>query len=290
MEIVVHTLNAFTESVNGGNPAGLVLDADQLSDKQMLTIAQKVGFSETAFFISAYNSDYNLRYFTPAGEADVCGHATVAAFYYLLKEKTINPGKFSLRTKAGLLEVDCFSDSSIFLQQNLPFFGNVLDKAIVSDALGITGDKISANLPVQIVSTGLPDVIVPVVNLKTMQTLLPNMTKISKICEENKAGSFHVFSIETLFNKSAHCRDFAPLYAIPEEAATGTASAALACYLYKFGLIKNSTKLIFEQGYEMKRPSEITVNIDIETNSLKYIFVGGRAVYTGKIIIEIEEL
>ena len=82
--IKVYTLNAFTDDVSGGNPAGVVLDADNLTEKQMQGIAKKVGFSETAFVMSSDSADFRVRFFTPSDEVDLCGHATIATFKLLL--------------------------------------------------------------------------------------------------------------------------------------------------------------------------------------------------------------
>jgi len=287
MKITVHTLNAFTKDGAGGNPAGVVLAADSLSADQMQLIAKQVGFSETASFLSSDCADYRLRYFTPAGEADLCGHATVAAFYFLLGEKEIKPGSFKLETKAGILEVRVLADGSVFLEQNLPLFGDIIAKYEIADSLGISINELDADLPAQIVSTGLADLIIPVKRLLSIQKMQPDMQKISQISRKIKAGSFHVFSLETLSGNSAHCRDFAPLYDIPEEAATGTASGALACYLHKYCLTKDSNRLIFEQGYEMQRASEIIAELTVSENCLTKISVGGKAANTGILKLEL---
>ena len=102
MKIKVYTLNAFVKERKGGNPAGVVLSADFITDSEMQAIAKKVGFSETAFVLKTDKADLRLRYFTPAGEVPLCGHATIAAFGLLLKKGSIEAGKYSLETNAGI--------------------------------------------------------------------------------------------------------------------------------------------------------------------------------------------
>jgi len=102
---------------------------------------------------------------------------------------------------------------------------------------------------------------------------------------------YHAFSLETKYGSTAHCRNFAPLYGIPEEAATGTSSGALACYLFKHGKITEgqARTLVFEQGYGMGRPSEILVLLDVSDNGITGVHVGGKATVSGEMTIELEE-
>jgi len=100
----------------------------------------------------------------------------------------------------------------------------------------------------------------------------------------------HAFTFETLnSSSSAHTRNFAPLYGIPEESATGTANGALSSYLFKY--FKNNfdfSNLVFEQGYVMNSPSEIYVNLEINEDEISCVKVGGRAVLIQKTIVKID--
>lgn len=124
MNVEVYTLNAFSEGERGGNPAGVVLEqALSLDAAQMQLIAKELGFSETAFMEKSLLADYKIRYFTPASEVDLCGHATIAAFGLmhslgLSKEAT----SYSIETKAGILDVDISSEGLVYLSQVVPQF------------------------------------------------------------------------------------------------------------------------------------------------------------------------
>ena len=138
---------------------------------------------------------------------------------------------------------------------------------------------ISTDLPLQIVSTGLRDVFIPIKSLKELDNIQPDFEKISKISKKYKVIGYHLFTLESKFGSTAHCRNFAPLYGINEESATGTSSAALGCYLFKYGKIskKEANRLVFEQGYSMKKPSEIVVTLKIQNDQIKEVKVGGVA-------------
>jgi PhzF family phenazine biosynthesis protein len=276
MWIEICELNAFTKNGAGGNPAGVVLESVGLTEEDMREIARIVGFSETAFVFPSTEADYQIRYFTPNEEVDVCGHATIATFSLLLKKNLIQQGTYSINTKSGLLNVTVNADQSVFLEQNRPIFKEILPSKEIVRSLGIQEDQLMPHFPIQIVSTGLPDIIIPVKNLSVLKQLNPNYSLIKEISKRYNVTGYHVFTLETILPEStSHCRNFAPLYGINEESATGTANAALACYLATHYKEKNS--FLFEQGYVMDLPSEIAVNIFFHENEITNVQVGGLA-------------
>lgn len=279
MRTKVYILSAFTKDGEGGNPAGVVLDTKDLTEKDMQFIASTLGFSETAFILPSINSDYKIRYFTPNEEVDVCGHATVATFSLLTQKGIVNPGIYTTETKAGVLNVQIYENHMVFLQQNPPSFLEVLPFEEIIESLRIIEDQLMPNMPIQIVSTGLRDIIVPVRSLTDLLEVNPDMKKITEISRKYNVTGYHVFTLETLYDSTAHCRNFAPLYDIPEESATGTSNAALACYLVKYDDKKESKERIFtfEQGYTMNSSSEITVNVSVHSGDFANVQVGGFA-------------
>ena len=107
----------------------------------------------------------------------------------------------------------------------------------------------------------------------------PDMEKIKIISQKYGVVGYHVFALESLYGANANCRNFAPLYEIPEESATGTSNGALGCYLYHYGKINagQESNIVFEQGYSMKRPSEILVSLTVKENEIHEVRVGGNA-------------
>ena len=264
MKVKVFTLNSFAKTPTGGNPAGVVLTTDDLSEKQMMQISEKVGFSETAFVQKSNKADFKVRFFTPTDEVDLCGHATIATYFLMWNKNQIKSGSYKQETKAGILGIEIEKEGTIFMNQNLPRFFEELDKPKIADSLNIPVGYIDPALPIQIVSTGLKDIFVPITSIDRLYEIQPNSKKMSAINKQTGTIGYHVFTLETKFNSTAHCRNFAPLYGIPEESATGTSNGALSCYLYKHGKISNSqlSRLVFEQGYLMNRPSEILAKLN----------------------------
>ncbi len=289
MEIKVYKINAFAKTEEGGNPAGVVVNADGLSENDMKKIAGILGLSETAFVMKSDVADFSVRFFTPTEEVDLCGHATIGTFSTLLKEGYIKPGNYTQKTKVGVLNVAVSEDASIMMNQAKPSFYEMIEKTEIADSLNISVDDMNEKLPAQIVSTGLKDIIVPIRNMKVLNDIKPDFEKVSEISKKHNAIGYHLFALDSLNNASAHCRNLAPLYGIPEESATGTSNGALACYLLKYRQIKPeyTKNLSFEQGYSMNRPSEIMVSLSVENNDIREVRVGGKALNLTEIKIEI---
>jgi PhzF family phenazine biosynthesis protein len=289
MKIKAFTLNSFAKSVDGGNPAAVVLNADALSESHMKEIAGIIGFSETAYVMKSDIADFKVRFFTPFEEIELCGHATIATYYLLLSLGIIKPGRYTQETKAGILNVAIKKDKSIIMNQSLPIFYETISKEEIADSLNITTADIIEDLPIQIVSTGVKDIIVPIKNMNVLRTIKPDFKKITDISKKYNTVGYHIFTLESLNGSNAHCRNFAPLYGIPEESATGTSSGALACYLFKYGKIspEMAEHIIFEQGYSMGKPSEIIASLTIENKEISQVLVGGSALNVSEIEVEI---
>ncbi|MNO71538.1 putative isomerase YddE [compost metagenome] len=280
MNVEVYTLNAFAKDGSGGNPAGVVLDAGSLNAAEMQRTAKEVGFSETAFVGKSARADYKVRYFTPASEVDLCGHATVAAFYLMFALGLATAGTYTLETKAGVLEVSISRDGDVYLSQALPQFSETLPREEIAASLGISVEDLTGELPIQIVSTGLRDILVPVSNRELLAGIQPEFAAITAISKKYNVIGYHLFTRDTPDDAAAECRNFAPLYDIPEESATGTASGALLSYLYKYGQlsIQQAGHAVFRQGYSMNCPSEIKAGLSLnDRGEITRVQVGGIA-------------
>lgn len=286
MKVKVYRLSSFTDKIDGGNPAGVVLNADNLKEGEMKYIAKEVGYSETAFVSKSDKADFKVRFFTPVEEVDLCGHATIATFSLLTKKEIIKPGEYTQETKAGLLGIETNEKEEVMMDQNIPYFGEYLDKKIITKALNISEEDFYVEYPVQIVSTGLRDIIVPIKSFDKMNFLIPNYDEIAKICVENESAGFHIFNLERN-DFQASCRNFAPHLGIKEESATGTASGALASYFVEHGVYKANEKMVFEQGYKMKKPSKIKAIVESNNGIYEKVRVGGKAVIIDEITIEL---
>lgn len=270
-----HIVDAFTSQPFGGNPAGVVLLEEDIFPEEdlMIKIAAELRYSETAFVLRHSENEYTARYFTPKAEVDLCGHATIATFA-LLNSMRLAAGSCLCCTKAGDLTIEV--GERVMMQMATPKIVETIENTEeIYRALGLGGT--TPNLPIQIVSTGLPDFMIQVADVATLNSLQPDMGAVSAITKKHNAVSFHVFAFGG-DGHTAHVRDFAPLYDIPEESATGTANAALTHYLSVNGVIPAKGDFSFLQGEAMGRPSIIMTRI-AENGT---IYVGGSAYILAK--------
>ena len=296
-----YIVDAFTDRPFGGNPAGVVLLGDEPfpDERLMLQVAAELRYSETAFvrFTHAITHSHNntfeahVRYFTPKAEVELCGHATVATFA-LLHRLGQAEGRCLCHTLAGDLEIE--AGERVMMQMATPrIVETVADIREIYKALGLNPSKFKIqnskfDLPVQIAYAGLKDIMIPVPDVATLNALLPDMGAVATITKAHDACSFHVFALPTQTIKhcrpsrrhttgnqaiTAFVRDFAPLYDIPEESATGTANAALTHYLATNGVIPSQGDFAFLQGETMGRPSVVATRIAPNGT----VYVGGTA-------------
>lgn len=262
-------VDAFTTQTFGGNPAGVVLLDDVFpSEKFMQQVTAEFRYSETAFVLRNSETEFTVRYFTPAAEVDLCGHATIATFGTLYKLGIIADGTMCINhTLAGDLQVRV--GEKVMMQMAEP---QVIDTAVEVELLHrIMGVKsLHSILPVQVVSTGLPDIIMPVEGIDELNALSPDMDALAKLSDQLNVTGVHAFALSE-DGYTAHVRNFGPLYGVPEESATGTANAALTHYLHHNGLIQALAECRFMQGEAMQRPSVVATTL-LEDGT---IWVGG---------------
>ena len=286
MDIEVALVSAFTVNGKGGNPAGVVFNADNLSDEQKLKIAQAVGYSETAFVASDNEADFEVSFFTTTAEVDFCGHATLATFSTMYQKGMLTAGTYVQRTKAGMLSVTIESSGKVVMKQQLPEKIAGFSYQEIAHVIGIESNILeSTHLPIEAISTGLADVIIAVPH-GYLDTIVPNDERIADFCKKHDLVGFHVFELcEVQSKHTASCRNFAPLFGISEESATGSSCGALACYLTDH-LAELGSEYVFEQGRAMNCHSLIMASVESDNSIIRSVKVGGFANSMGSVIIE----
>lgn len=272
--VKVYKMSAFSEGDKGGNPAGVVIDADLLTEIEMQTIAYEVGYSETAFVSSSKKADFKVRFFTPVNEVDLCGHATIATFNLLRDLGIITVGQYTQETKAGVLNV-YVDKNEVLMEQTKPIFSELLEPKEIEACFDHI--ELDSQLPIQVVSTGLRDIFVPVKSLDNLMKLKPKLEVIADLSRQYDSSGLHLFCLETFNNHEANARNFAPLFGIDEESATGTSNGALSSYLMKYRKDFFDGNFVIEQGYSMDMPSRITAKIVVENSEITTVLVGGTA-------------
>jgi PhzF family phenazine biosynthesis protein len=288
MNIEVQIINAFVYNNQGGNPAGVVLDADTLSWDQKLAIASKAGVSETSFVSQSSIADFKLDFFTPNRQIAHCGHATIATFSYLAQLNRIPDSHTSKETIDGRREIIMKGDLAFMEQKSPKYKEPVSEYPKILKSLGITSDNLLSS-PISIVNTGNSFLMVPLRSNDILKNLRPNLKLIEEVSDELDLIGYYPFTLETFVSShDASTRMFGPRYAIPEEAGTGMAAGPLASYLYdKLGTQKQH--MLIEQGWCMSpsSPSIIEVDLEIYSGKIQRIMAGGKGIVSNRLNIEI---
>ena len=273
-----YVMDAFSAQIFGGNQAGVALPETTLSDALMQQIAAEFKHSETAFVQKEADGTVTLRYFTPAGEVELCGHATIASFALLRSLDLLQDGLHTAHTKAGDLTIDVAGDT-VWMDMAPPVLLRELPEGewpALYEAYGLTvADRPEGFVP-KIVSTGLADIMMPVRDHDTLMRAVQNAPVVTELSKHYDVTGVHMFCLGGE-DCTAYCSNYAPLYDIPEECATGTSNGALTYYLYLQGLVKAGEENVFVQGEHMNRPSEIRSRLKVDGDTVT-VQVGGRAV------------
>lgn len=271
----VYVMDSFSDRIFGGNQAGVVLADKALEPAVMQQVAAELKHSETAFVWQTEEGN-RLRYFTPAGEVDLCGHATVAVFALLRRLGRIEDGTHKALTRAGALEIEV-SGETVWMDMAPPKTLGILPEESWEElygAYGLTLEDRPADLPPEIVSTGLADIMMPVRNHETLLRAVQDERTVTELSRRFDVTGVHMFC---LGEEAVYCSNFAPLYDIPEECATGTSNGALTYYLYERSLVEPERENLFLQGEHMERPSRILSRLTVQDGAVR-VRIGGQAV------------
>jgi trans-2,3-dihydro-3-hydroxyanthranilate isomerase len=299
-------VDVFTDKPFGGNPLAVFPDAEGLTTEEMQHLAREMNLSETTFVLppQATGADFKVRIFTPAAELPFAGHPVVGTHWTLAHlgrvalREPVTQVRFELGV--GVLPADLYVAGGrverVVMTQDRPTFHAVLQDATdLAAGLGLAPEAISATgLPVQVVSTGVPQLMVPVRSLAEVQALSAdqlNTAALNRVCRELGTECVMVFTFETERAESTvHVRLFAPMLGVPEDPATGSANGALGAYLVHHQAIpvtEPTTTIVSEQGAEISRPSTLYVEVDSEGEEIAAVRVGGQVVLVAEGVVRV---
>jgi PhzF family phenazine biosynthesis protein len=295
----IYQIDAFTKERFSGNPAGVVVNADGLTDAQMQQIAKELNNSETAFLFSPDDNDSDglIRYFTPTSEVPICGHATIAAMYAKAIEYNLDSCILRYKTKVGTLPFEIVKeneDYQIIMTQGKfdlsPVFDNITIKQILS-ALGLHDDDTDERCPVQIASTGHSKVMIGIKSREKLNNLNPGYNSLIDLSKQINCNGYFVFTFDSDDDDVlTYGRMFAPAIGINEDPVTGNANGPLGGYLIQHKIVDFKDS-IFEfngkQGEKINRLGMISVSVGIENDLPSLIKIKGNATVVFKTEIKI---
>jgi PhzF family phenazine biosynthesis protein len=254
MEVTAEIVNVFIANGEGGNPAGIVLDASNLSAKQMQSVAHQIGASETAFMLSDKDATRKLRFFTPTVEVPLCGHATIATWWLLHHLGLQESGNYTQNTDDGVIGISIEQDGKVFMEQPLQEMRDFVDSQVAADCLAISPDDLSPNLKPRLVQRQL---MVELKSLDVLNSLNPDLELIERTSNKYDFYGLHVFVLLDEGKTIATVRNFCPRVGINEDAATGTANGSFLEFLRHSGQLPEQSIYKIEQGMALGKPSHI---------------------------------
>lgn len=279
-------VDAFAERPLAGNPCAILFEADDLSAEQMLAIAKEMNLSETSFVLQSDVADFRARYFTPAEEIPLAGHPTIATTFALVESGRLpltgERTQFTLELQVGPISIEILADdgrvSQIIMSQKKPQFLATIDPEMALPVFGLSGDDLLPDLPLQVVSTGTPQLMVPVKNLAALRKLDLNLTAYRALKQAYDFFSPHFFCLQGVTELGD---TFARHVGVPpdtiEDPFTGSATGGMGAYLWHYGLIDQPT-FVAEQGHWLERPGHAFVEVVGPREDIETVKVGGTAV------------
>ena len=269
--VSIYQVDVFTRRRFAGNPAGVVLDADGLTDSQMLDIAREMNLSETAFVHRPTDAGaVPVRFFTPLHEVPVCGHATLGAHFVSSAERTPGPEGAVVQVSPGArwrVRWERREGATLMVMVQGPVeYGKVLDESTrreVTDALGIDPADLAPDSPIQIVSTGHAKVVVPIESPRLLDAIEPDLPRLRALSAKIDVNGFFLFAHDDAQEDTATvCRMFAPAIGIDEDPVNGSGHGPLAAYMVARGVSSASTArsgFWSRMGEHLGRPGRVWV-------------------------------
>jgi PhzF family phenazine biosynthesis protein len=285
----IYQIDAFTRERFAGNSAGVVANADGLTDSQMQAIARELKNAETAFILSPTASDHDvwIRFFTPTTEVPSCGHATISAHYVRAIENDLYSCTVKQRIGIGILPVDIVKDDSdytiIMTQGRVEISPPVVEEkqTEIIRALGLATSDLDERCPIQIASTGHSKVMIGIKKRETLNALQPDMMGLTGLSRIIGCNGYFVFTFDSDSEDIlTHGRMFAPAIGIPEDPVTGNANGPLGAYLVHHQILSASDGIVTfrgKQGETIGRPGIVTVSVEVRQRQPVKVQVGGNA-------------
>lgn len=291
--IRIFQVDAFTSERFTGNPAGVVLDADPLTDAEMLAIARELNNADTAFVMQPDGDDHDLRvrFFTPRTEAGFVGHATVATHFVLSSRAGLaskNGGRVRQKQKTGLADIEIRGEGSerrIAVRQPAPPLGRELndrERLAVLDSLALSTGDVDTRCPLRIVGGSGTRLLIGVRSSELVKSLKPDFSRLTTLSAQLGAAGFFVFTMNHGFTGClTESRMFCPALGIPEDPVSGNAHGLLGAYLAEHGLLPHTdgiAKFTGAQGHHLNRAGRVDVELEFPDGKLDAVWIIGQAV------------
>jgi len=280
----VYYVDAFTDQPFMGNPCAVLPMADGLTTDQMQLIARETNLNETSFVFPSTQADFRLRFFSPKKEIPFAGHPTIATAFLLAEKGYIKCSAkrttIQFEFQIGVYPVEIAAESGqpiqVVMTLPAPFFGETVPSDEVAACFNLLPSDLRDDVPVQVVSTGAPYLIVP---LRTLDAMLRAESKYIQVCsllQKVGVSTAFLFCLESFSsNADAFARMFDP-DGVGEDPFCGAGSGSMAAFVYHYHLSEKPF-LRLEQGHLVGRPGQAEVEIRGDPDNILSIGLKGSA-------------
>ncbi|GAB4501512.1 MAG: PhzF family phenazine biosynthesis protein [Anaerolineales bacterium] len=277
-------IDVFTDRPLGGNPCAVILDCADLPDSTLQALAHEMNLSETAFVWAQADGRFRARYFTPAEEIPLAGHPTLAAVFALAASGRLKLDsylKIPLELRDGPIDVEIFAQNGaaqrVVMSQRKPQFLRRYNAEEVLPAFGLSPADALPGAPLQTVSTGTPQLMIPLRGLDALRRAALDIPRYTQLDQRGDFFDAHLFCLGGVERGQTFARHFDLPPDTPEDPFTGSATGGMAAYLWRYGLLA-SPHFSAEQGHWMNRPGIASVEIIGPREDIQTVKVGGQAV------------
>jgi len=288
MDVGFWLVDAFTDVPFQGNRLCVVPETpDGFSTEQMRMLALETNFSETTFVIESSPGGYRMRIFTPDAELPFAGHPTIGTAYALASEGRTSPKTVQTTALGDIpVEVDLEKGSAWMTQQQPVFGAEFHDRELVAEAAGLEPDDLDPELPMQVISTGLGPLLVPVRD----EEALRRAERYEPACRRATAASggecLYLFAIRG--DGDLMARMFDATLGVGEDPATGSAAGPLGVYLASRDLAGMPGEALIAQGEMVGRPSFLHLDVRPDGDSWT-VRVGGGVQIVGEGVFRVSD-
>ena len=297
--IKLFQVDVFTQQLFAGNPAGVVLGAEVLTEHEMQSLARELNNSDSAFVLppDGPDNDLRLRFFTPTREAAFVGHATVAAHVARLAAGAGTLGRLRQKSRSGIYEVDISGPSDariVSVALPVPHFAPPIDAASrgkLLDILGIDTAALDPKCPLVVTKRTSTRLMIGLRSVEQLNSMQPHFEELKRMTPHIGADGFFVFVRDARGPGTTESRLFSPVLGIPEDPVSGNAHGMLGAYLVANGLLPltdGRAKFRGYQGRAMLRPGEVDVEVQTEGGVPVRILMSGtaRVVFTTEVTLD----
>lgn len=279
-------LDAFTTNRFEGNPCAVFPEADGLSEQEMQNLAKETNLPETAFVLKSEKADFKVRYFTPRHEIPFAGHPTIATAYLLAEQRRIEPQgiktvvQFEFNIGVLPVEVEAREDGSIEqvgMQQQKPVFGKTVSVSEFAPLIGMKSEDFVPEAPVQVVSTGVAFLMVPLKTVELVKSAEMNRPEMRKLLQGLGLNALFVTAPSGFTAEGDTFSRLMDPDNAGEDPYTGSATGCMGSFFYHYGVI-SSPRMVCQQGHLLGRPGEGVISLEGEPNNITEVKLYGKAV------------